>query len=549
MLSTFSFASPAYLFLLPVAFVLWLGLWRYRRGVRRQASRLGEADLVLALRRGGGSKGMWGDSLLIAALCFIVLALARPRFGLGEAQWAQAGLQTVVMVDVSPSMLTQDVKPSRLESTQRLVSALVDARASDRFALGIFSGNATLQLPLTADRSALRSRLAALSPSLLSSQGTNLSEALRIANAALSTAHEGGKTVIVITDGENHEPGAAYAASQLREADIHLFIVGVGTPQGGTIPTAEGPLRDADNQIVVSRLQPDTLALLAKESGGKWFEHTANADALAPLLDALKEVQQTDTTLRYAAYRELFPACILMALLCLLLLALPKGFFTRRKREASATATLLALWLVPQAAGAQTSADVALNKAQEAFAERHYDVAAMLYQQAVEADPRNAASISNLGTSLLHDGHTDEAIKRLKEASLAAPDKPTKAHAAYNLGCALYAQYAKSQQADEATLKQLREAAEAFKEALRQNPHDEDARYNLALCIEKLKQQQQQQQQEQQQQRSQADSSQENQPPPQNDEQLLNLVRNEEERTRARAEALPPQEQRRQKYW
>ncbi|MCY7349205.1 MAG: VWA domain-containing protein [Cytophagaceae bacterium] len=222
----------------------------------------------------------------------MIVALLEPSFGEVERDVRAVGRDVLLLVDVSTSMNAADVQPTRLEKIQFELIKLLDAFPSDRFGLIIFTSTAVLQCPLTLDHSAMRLFVESLNTKLLGASGTALAPALDLATQKLvNSAANQSKAVVLISDGEDFGPYPRPAVRTLRRNEIALFTVGVGTVRGARIPAKNGFVKDADGQIVVSRLQPDHLRQLARDANGLYLEVTDRRNDFAVLSERLSHLE------------------------------------------------------------------------------------------------------------------------------------------------------------------------------------------------------------------------------------------------------------------
>jgi len=256
-----SFARPwalALLALAPVAAWLFVRAARKRRAAL--ALFLGRAPERRAPER--GARRRLSAGLQTAALALLIVALAGPRLGTALRETTRGGIDLVVALDVSTSMLARDVAPNRLERARFVLRRLAARRVGDRIALVAFAGDGTILCPLTTDASALDLFLDAAAPSVVSTPGSDLARGLAMAAAAFDPEATDGRprAVLLVTDGEDHEGGAAEAAEELRGLGVETLALAVGTTEGATIPTPDGSTRrDRQGREVVTRLDPDAL--------------------------------------------------------------------------------------------------------------------------------------------------------------------------------------------------------------------------------------------------------------------------------------------------
>ena len=236
----FRFGEPTYLYLLLLlpflaAFYLYSN-YKRRKNIRRFGDPVLLAQLMPDVSKYRPDVKFW---ILFAAIGLFSVLLARPQFGSKLETVKRKGVEVIIALDISNSMLAQDVQPSRLEKAKRLISRLVDELDNDKVGMIVFAGDAFTQLPITSDYISAKMFLESINPSLISKQGTAIGEAINLAARSFTPQEGVGRAIIVITDGENHEGGAVEAAKAAAEKGIQVNVLGVGMPDGAPIP-AEG---------------------------------------------------------------------------------------------------------------------------------------------------------------------------------------------------------------------------------------------------------------------------------------------------------------------
>lgn len=250
--------------------------------------------------------------LLRHGLGLLVIALAVPQFGTLPVEVKAKGIDLVVAVDVSNSMACEDLKPSRMELARRSLEQLIDRSKGDRIGLVVFAGDAFVQLPITYDRAAAKMFLSTIGPGSVGTQGTAIGTAIDLARQSFQGESKGGRAIIVITDGENHEDDAVGAAQRAAAENIIVHTVGMGTPQGGPIPVRNGGRmmgfrKDQQGNTVVSRLDEAMLRRIATEGNGSYVRATSSSTGVQELVDELKAMDRTETaTHQYAAHDDRF---------------------------------------------------------------------------------------------------------------------------------------------------------------------------------------------------------------------------------------------------
>lgn len=290
----FRFAFDEAIYAYAIVPLLGAFLW-YALGRRRLALRhFGETHLVRRLARSVSHRGRIAKMmLLVLAVALLVTALARPQFGTRVETVRREGLDVVVALDLSLSMLAEDIQPSRLEKAKLAVSRLIDRLDGDRIGLVAFAGEAFVQSPLTVDYAAAKLFLNAMGPDLVPVQGTNLGQALTVALDMFDPEHRQDRVLIVITDGEDHEGEIDAALDRAVKEGVIIYTVGVGSIEGVPIPAFDaaghrrGFERDAESNVVTTSLDEATLARIAQQSGGEYFRATIGGGELNSLAEAI----------------------------------------------------------------------------------------------------------------------------------------------------------------------------------------------------------------------------------------------------------------------
>lgn len=264
-----------------------------------------------------------------AALALVVLALANPQMGTQLSTVKQSGIDIMIALDVSNSMLAQDVQPSRLDRAKQILQRIVETRPNDRIGIIVFAGHAYLQMPLTTDHSAVKLFLQTLNPELVPTQGTAIAEAVDLAvrafasNEKSSDQNTGHRALIVLSDGEDHESETKTAAQQANDAGIVILSLGIGTQQGGTIPIyANGQKvdekRDENGQIVTTQLVETSLKAIANQTNGEYVHIQGNRNELNEVTNRLNQIEKREFAARsFSDYNNYFQLPLALALLCL----------------------------------------------------------------------------------------------------------------------------------------------------------------------------------------------------------------------------------------
>ena len=323
------FANPESLYLLILLPVL-LAIYIYSNYRRSKNLKLyGDPALLAHLMPDASRYRMnlkfW---LSFVALALAIVVLARPQFGSKKETVTRQGIETMIALDISNSMMAEDITPNRLEKAKNIISKLISKFQNDKMGLIVFAGDAFVQLPITNDFISAKMFLESITPSLITRQGTDIGAAISLAMKSFTPNEEVGKAIIVITDCENHEGGAEEAAKLASEKGINIYILGVGTPDGAPIPTGNANefRKDKDGNIVVTRLNEAMSQNIAKAGGGAYIrvDNTNNAQKL--LQNEIDKLAKADVTTEiYTEYNEqfMFVAWILLVVLVIDILILP----------------------------------------------------------------------------------------------------------------------------------------------------------------------------------------------------------------------------------
>ena len=286
-------AQSQYLLLLLIVPLLFVAYALYLRARRKRLARFGSPELVSQLMPDASTgKGWLKISLLAAAWFFFVIGLARPQLGARLKEHQSQGVEVMVALDVSNSMLAEDYSPNRLERSKLAISRLVDKLQGDRIGLVVFAGEAFVQLPITADYVSAKVFLKSIDTESVPIQGTALSEALMASARSFSTQSERSRAIILISDGEDHEGEAIEAARAIAEQGIRIYCIGVGSPQGKPIPKNGSLLKDASGEIVVTRLNEEILQEIAGAGNGKYVRAGAAEFGLNPIIDDIRTLDK-----------------------------------------------------------------------------------------------------------------------------------------------------------------------------------------------------------------------------------------------------------------
>lgn len=318
----FRFEEPAYLYLLLLLPVL-AALYLYSNYRRRKAIRkFGDPELMAQLMPDASRyRPDVKFSIVLMAIGLFSLLLARPQFGSKLETVKRQGIEVMIALDISNSMLAEDVQPSRLEKAKRLVAQLVDRMQNDKVGMIVFAGDAFTQLPITSDYISAKMFLESINPSLITKQGTAIAAAINLASRSFTPQEGVGRAIIVITDGENHEGGVSEAIKTATEKGIQVNVLGVGMPDGAPIPV-EGTndyRRDRDGNVIVTRLNEPMCQEIAKEGKGIYVRVDNTNNAQRTISREIDKMAKADVeTQVYTEFNEQFQAVAWLILLLLM---------------------------------------------------------------------------------------------------------------------------------------------------------------------------------------------------------------------------------------
>ena len=318
----FRFESHIYLYLLAVIPLLMAIRWLMMRQQKKRLRKFGDPELVRQLMPNVSRfRPMVKFYLLLAALALFIVMLARPQLGTKISHEKRTGIETIICMDISNSMLAEDVTPSRLDRAKMMVENLVDHFTNDKIGLIVFAGDAFVQLPITSDYVSAKMFLSNIDPSMIPTQGTDIAGAITMASHSFTQQEGVGKAIIVITDGEDHEGGAMEAAKAAKDRGMNTYVLGVGSPDGAPIPVGNGDyLKDNMGQTVMTGLNEEMCRQLADAGSGAYIHVDNNSRAQEQLdkeLDKLAKKEISSTI--YSDYDEQFQAVGIIILLLLIL--------------------------------------------------------------------------------------------------------------------------------------------------------------------------------------------------------------------------------------
>jgi len=329
----FRFANMEMLWLLWSVPVFIAAYMVYSRRKRRQLAEFGDPELMETLMPNASRvRPAVKFSVVMVALSLLIIAAARPQFGQSERTEKRQGIEAIVALDISNSMLAEDVAPNRLDRAKQMLSKLMDNMVNDKVGLVVFAGDAFVQLPITCDYVSAKMFLNSIKPELIKTQGTAIGQALATSIRCFGEQSDASRAIILITDGENHEDDAVAVAKRAKEMGIQVLVVGIGKPEGSPIPVpgTNNFRKDRQGNVVVSKLNEDMCREIAQAGGGIYVrcDNTNTATkAIQKELDKLG-TQEIETQV-YTDYNEQFQS---FALIALLLLVIDFFIFNRKNK-------------------------------------------------------------------------------------------------------------------------------------------------------------------------------------------------------------------------
>ncbi|MEY2963572.1 MAG: hypothetical protein RL754_833 [Bacteroidota bacterium] len=529
----FKWLHPEYLWIGPALFLLVLisaiifQRWRERiwtkLGVQFRNSTMVKVHLSKA-------RFYTRNIALAIALLFLGLSLANLQMGGQKQKVQRKGADVVFALDVSRSMLAEDIAPSRLEKAKLLISRTIEQLGGDRVGIVAYAGSAYPALPITTDYAAAKMALLAADPDAVPNQGTNLAAALEYSWGYFNPASPAGRFVIVLTDGEDHE---SLDKNILPDFTVNTVLVGLGTTTGSPIPVDKGRngttyKKDRGGETVITRRDEATLSEIGRELGAEYIDGNRTENTLARLNALLEEGSKADIEEEIAIdFDDQFTWFLLPAfffLLIYLILPARAGNPMTEKHLSNKATAVIAIFLTSTIAHAQEAplTQGSLHQFQQKMAQGDaaterldYPTAAQHYLEAAQMQPEKFAPMYNLGNTLLRMGEAEQSAGALGAALELAGNETEKSNTLYNLGNALM------------NAEQYPQAAEAYKKSLAAQPGRKDAMYNLSRALQKM--QQQQQQNEQQDQQNDSDDNQDHDQNQQDDSENQNQKEDKDE--------------------
>ena len=479
---------------------------------KRRSKALGllcRPDKIQSLFPGASSaKTIIRYSLLCLAVMMFVTSLISPRWGYDWKEIETKGTNIIIALDVSTSMLAEDISPNRLARAKYEIDKLLQKLTGDRVGLIIFAGDAFLQSPLTHDYMMVRDWVAGISTDSVETPGTSIKSAVEVATKAFQHIKSESKALIIMSDGEEHDEETLALVSKAHAEGINIYTIGIGTAKGAPIQLPQGLVHDTDGSIVISKLDDSFLKKIAETGGGHYVRSSSGDFHLDQLYyDHIKadlgtEVVKSGRTQQWYETYQLFMSIGLIALLLEILLSIDMGVYDRlrlwfiskkgnifsssrletrslkNKKRSTVSAPLILLLAVScqmLTASAQANIfDPRLWIADSKLQSEKYGEARSDYLKLQVNEPHNSRLNYNLGVANYREGAYEQAVSSFGRAAQEASSSRLKEKALYDLGNAYF------------KLEEYKEAIASYEDALKIDPNDEDAKYNLELAKKKL---------------------------------------------------------------
>lgn len=485
----FRFANPIYLYILGGLLILYTALFvvaRIRRKKRLQ--RYGDISLVKQLLVDVSNvRPNLKFGLCMAGFSLLMVALARPQNGTKQSERERYGIEAMVALDVSNSMLAQDVHPSRLDKSKRLISNMMTEMIDNQMGMVIFAGDAFIQLPITSDFVSAKMFLDQINPSMITLQGTDIARAIDLSMRSFTQREDVNRAIFIITDGEDNEGGAIEAAKQAAEKGVHVFVLGVGSPQGAKIPIPGSTqyMIDERGEYVNSKLNEQMCREIAQAGKGAYIfvDNSSSAqDALNKEIDKLAKTKLEASM--FSEYNEKYQVFLLLGLVLLiidvLILTRENHLFKNIHLFKDKVSMLLLVFSLFLVSCGQNSERDFIRRGNRFYRQAETDTTALdnaltNYQKALTMDSTSSRAYYNEGDAYLMQGNDSMSLEAFKKAQQNEKNPQRLAKICHNMGVVLQKN------------KQFAPAIEAYKESLRNNPYDDETRYNLALCQYQLK--------------------------------------------------------------
>ena len=482
----FRFSNPEYLYLLlliPAIILLFLVI-NVRQ--RKRLKAFGDTALLAQLMPDVSyRRPLLKFILQVSAIGICTIMIAGPEFGSKLEKSKRQGAELMIALDVSNSMMAQDIQSNRLAKAKQILSKLVDKLKDDKIGLVVFAGDAFTQLPITSDYVSAKMFMNTISPELVPTQGTAIGEAISLCVKSFPPKGEAERAIILITDGENFEDDATEAAKEAQKEGVKIHVVGLGLEQGSPIPMPNSSdfRKDKEGNVVITKLNEKMCQDIAAAGAGIYVR-SDNSNAALKIVEAQLD-KMTKSDLESAVYSEYDEQFDGLAWIVLLLLVVDLLIMQRKNKHLRNVRlfTLALMMLATSGAFAQKAERSDVRKGNRQYEKKNFTEAEIQYRKALEINPKSKEGAYNLGNALYRQNKPKEALEQYQNALNLQNDPKKKSQIFHNAGNVFMAG------------KAYDKAVDAYKNSLIINPVDNETRYNLALAQALLKKQQQQQKQ------------------------------------------------------
>lgn len=417
-------------------------------------------------------------SLFFMSIVFLILAIANPQIGVKGEKIKGQGLDIMILLDVSNSMLAEDIQPNRISRSKFFITKFLDQLKHDRVGLVLFAGSSYLQVPLTIDFTSIKMSMPLIDPSNFPSQGTNIGDAVTMAGNTLGLTESKSKAIVIITDGEDHDQEASTAIETARNNGIKVFAIGVGEEKGAPIPVGNGEYKkDENGNIVMTSFNRSVLENLASIGNGSFYHLGQQGDIVEDVVAELNKLEGKDfEDFDMSNFNSYFYWFALAALLLLFIeFMLPSIDYKQFVKNISSIGFVILFSLSATAQTKEIEAQykksrTLIRNGNSSYQNNNFDKAELNYRKALVIDPKSKSANYNLGNTLYSQQKFQESQEYYEKSIDKNDDKLSRARAYHNIGNTCF----KSNQLEQAIL--------AYENALKLNPSDMETKYNLAMA-------------------------------------------------------------------
>lgn len=421
--------------------------------------------------------------LFFVSLILLIIAIANPQIGVKGEKIKGQGLDIMLLLDVSNSMLAEDINPNRISRSKLFITKFLDKLKHDRVGLILFAGSSYIQVPLTIDFTSIKMSLPIIDPNNFPSQGTNIGEAVGMAGKTLGLTDSKSKAIVIITDGEDHDREANAAIEDARKNGIKVFAIGVGEENGAPIPLGNGEFKkDDQGNTVMTAFNRSVLEKLASIGNGGFFHLGQQGNIEEDVVSELNKLEGKDfEEFDFSNFNSYFYWFALVVLFLLFIeFIIPDIDFNQFIKRAFSISFLLLFTASAQSQNNEAekhkkTVKTLIRKGNSSYQNNNFQKSELNYRKALALQPKNRVANFNLGNSLYSQQKFQESVESFESCINKNDNKLSRARVYHNIGNA----YFKSNQ--------LAEAIKAYENALKLNPNDMDTKYNLALAKKQQK--------------------------------------------------------------